>query len=167
MMKLKFIAAAAVFAFSALPALAIDEIVDVAPTASFSSSVAAGAFSMNWVFNLLADSYVGASATNVAISFNGGPSFGGITDFAANLNGSPLFLNSFASGSPVNVATQVLAGSSTIPAGNFSLQVSGVAGAGGASFGGSIIATPVPEPETYAMMLAGLVAVGFLARRRG
>jgi hypothetical protein len=103
----------------------------------------------------------------VAISFNGGPSFGAITDFAASLNGSPLFLSSFASGSPVMVTTQVLAGSTTIPAGNFTLQVSGVAGTGGASFGGSIIATPVPEPETYAMMLAGLVAVGFLARRRG
>lgn len=28
------------------------------------------------------------------------------------------------------------------------------------------ITTPVPEPETYAMMLAGLAALGFLARRR-
>jgi hypothetical protein len=28
------------------------------------------------------------------------------------------------------------------------------------------IATPVPEPETYAMMLAGLGALGFMARRR-
>ena len=27
--------------------------------------------------------------------------------------------------------------------------------------------SPVPEPETYAMFLAGLAAVGFLARRRG
>ena len=31
---------------------------------------------------------------------------------------------------------------------------------------GTFIFLPVPEPETYAMMLAGLVAVGFVAKRR-
>ena len=32
--------------------------------------------------------------------------------------------------------------------------------------GNLVMATPVPEPGTYAMLLAGLAAVGFMARRR-
>ena len=35
-----------------------------------------------------------------------------------------------------------------------------------ASYGGSFAVSPVPEPETYAMMMAGLGLVGFMARRR-
>jgi hypothetical protein len=37
-------------------------------------------------------------------------------------------------------------------------------GAGG--YGGNMVAVAIPEPETYALMLAGLAAVGFAARRR-
>ena len=29
-----------------------------------------------------------------------------------------------------------------------------------------IFATPVPEPKTYALFMAGLAAVGFMSRRR-
>jgi PEP-CTERM motif len=36
----------------------------------------------------------------------------------------------------------------------------------GANFNGQLVLTPVPEPETYALMLAGLAAVGFVAARR-
>ena len=36
---------------------------------------------------------------------------------------------------------------------------------GAAVTGDAAIAT-IPEPETYAMMLAGLALIGFLARRR-
>jgi hypothetical protein len=35
---------------------------------------------------------------------------------------------------------------------------------GGGSF--NFVAAPIPEPQTYALMLAGLCAVGFMARRR-
>jgi hypothetical protein len=31
---------------------------------------------------------------------------------------------------------------------------------------GSTVAPPIPEPETYALMLAGLGLVGWAARRR-
>jgi hypothetical protein len=55
-----------------------------------------------------------------------------------------------------------------LAAGNYYLQVSGnMVGTGAASFGGALqMAAPVPEPETYGMMLGGLGVLGFMARRR-
>jgi len=54
-----------------------------------------------------------------------------------------------------------------LTAGNYYLQVSGnMVSNEGASFGGAIMMAPVPEPETYGMMLGGLGILGFLARRR-
>ncbi|MCD2516413.1 FxDxF family PEP-CTERM protein [Massilia sp. G4R7] len=57
--------------------------------------------------------------------------------------------------------------SDNLMAGNYYLQVSGtlVSDTGG-SFGGAVMLAPVPEPETYGMMLGGLGVLGFLARRR-
>jgi hypothetical protein len=55
-------------------------------------------------------------------------------------------------------------------AGNYYLKVAGVTGGllGGGYNGAISVAavTPVPEPETYAMLLAGLGVMGFIARRR-
>jgi hypothetical protein len=52
-------------------------------------------------------------------------------------------------------------------AGDYYLQVNGtVLSNDAASFGGSVALAPVPEPETYGMMLGGLGLLGFLARRR-
>jgi hypothetical protein len=63
---------------------------------------------------------------------------------------------------------------SDLPLGNVSInantsiaiEVTGMYTKPGATFNGQLVLTPVPEPETYAMMLAGLAAMGFLAVRR-
>jgi hypothetical protein len=54
--------------------------------------------------------------------------------------------------------------------GNYYVLVSGnIVSDASASFGGAVMMSPtapVPEPETYGMMIAGLGVLGFLARRR-
>jgi hypothetical protein len=85
------------------------------------------------------------------------------------------------SGPPSSTGTLVMAGTSSntgmidvwtltadnLAVGSYYLQVSGslVSNTSG-SYGGAMMLAPVPEPETYGMMLAGLGLVGFMARRR-
>ena len=57
----------------------------------------------------------------------------------------------------------------SLTSGSYTLAFGGSAnGRYGRRYGGAIYAStaPVPEPETYALMLVGLAAVGFVARRR-
>jgi hypothetical protein len=58
--------------------------------------------------------------------------------------------------------------SDSLAAGDYYLAVSGnLVSSGAASLGGAVsLAAPVPEPETYGMMLAGLGVLGYMARRR-
>lgn len=52
-------------------------------------------------------------------------------------------------------------------AGTYSFSVAGLSvGANGGAYTLALNVTAVPEPETYALMLAGLGLVGFAARRR-
>lgn len=135
------------------------------PSASFSNTVA-GPFTDIWTFNLGSAAAVAASLTNVEVSFYG--STGGIQGFSAWLNGTPLMASSstvFVA--PVSITTQVLAGSNILGPGTYQLKVSGTGITGAsASYGGNIVAQPVPEPESYAMLLAGLGVMGAIAMRR-
>jgi hypothetical protein len=57
--------------------------------------------------------------------------------------------------------------SNSLAAGDYYVQVNGsLVSNTSAAFGGAVMLAPVPEPETYGMMLAGLGVLGFLARRR-
>lgn len=70
--------------------------------------------------------------------------------------------------SPTVSATTVVLNPLTLSAGTYTLQIRGtVSGSAGGSYAGLLnIAQPVPEPETYAMLLCGLGLIGFMARRR-
>lgn len=55
---------------------------------------------------------------------------------------------------------------STIGNHSYELIIGGIKDLSGASYAGNISVSPIPEPETYAMLLAGLGLIGFSARRR-
>lgn len=59
-----------------------------------------------------------------------------------------------------------LAASHLVPDTYYFLVSGNVLGNGAASYSGNLSVAAVPEPETYAMLLAGVGVVGFLARRR-
>jgi hypothetical protein len=167
-MKLSHIASAALlagFAVQAGAAAPVD-LGTVPPSVSFSATHT-GAFEDIWTFNLGTPSIVAASLTNVEVSFLGNAA-GGINDFQAWLNGTSLLPSgSTTTAGDIKVKLQVLAGAGSFAAGTYQLKVTGSGVTGGSgSYGGNLVATPIPEPETYALMLAGLGVVGFVAGRR-
>lgn len=131
----------------------------------------------------LFDGSVGTITSSNGVSFNWGanpanlPSGGSLTPrFSADLgadSNSPTQPNGVNPGEWVSfrfltgvtsTATDLLNGDLRI-----GLHVQGFSNGGSESFvngGTTPIASPAPEPETYAMMLAGLAIVGGIARRK-
>ena len=70
--------------------------------------------------------------------------------------------------SPTVGITTVVLNPITLLAGTYTLQVRGtVTGTSGGSYAGVLnVAQPVPEPESYAMLMTGLGLMGFMGRRR-
>ncbi|MCV2352682.1 FxDxF family PEP-CTERM protein [Paucibacter sp. B2R-40] len=164
-MKIKSIALAAVLATSAGFAAAgnVYELGDItADGALFVSSTFSKNASIDdtWKFSL-----TGENDVSTLLSRTFSTSVGAITSFAATISGgsigAPTALELFS-----NSTSQVLSFGSNLGAGNYSLTVTGVANRNNTNYVFAADVTAVPEPTTYALLLAGLCAVGFVARRR-
>jgi len=157
-MSIKSLALAAAIAATSSTAFAND-VVDAPAFAGLTSTFAAlhsaGAFTDTFTFTL-----PGITSANASIITIGA----GVADIdftSATLNSMPLVLTTDAGGFVELLYTP----SSYAVTGPLTLIVKGTS-ASNASYSGTLNVTAVPEPETVALMLAGLGVMGFVARRR-
>ncbi|TFW17729.1 FxDxF family PEP-CTERM protein [Duganella callida] len=160
-MKLKLIAATALLATSFAASAATYDLGTLSP-AGFDSwgessvRISAGtAIDDTWTFTLLADSTASFLASQT-FAVTGGA----ISNFSAVLLG-----NTFAPGAGTTTS-QSLSWGGVLSAGTYSVHVTGLTTADRTTYQGAVSALPVPEPETYAMLLGGLGILGAVARRK-
>lgn len=105
---------------------------------------------------------VGTSELDAGFYANQGKAIGlDITKFDLVLVGGGLKAAGTGTGGIWSIASTLLA------PGNYVLEVAGtVTGDTRGNYAGTLNVSPVPEPETYGMMLAGLALVGVVARRK-
>jgi len=105
---------------------------------------------------------VGASDLDAGFYANQGKVVGlDITKFDLVLSGGGLVASSTGGGGSFNIASTLLA------PGSYVLEIAGkVTGTTSGNYNGTLNVSPVPEPETYGMLLGGLALVGVVARRK-
>ena len=110
-----------------------------------------------------------ATAVKVKLQFgSGGATIYDISNFAIELkdinNVQYAFDNTLTNGA---LDLDAVLAPSTVGSNFYRFLVTGTtAGSAGGIYAGALTAQPVPEAETYAMMLAGLGLVGFMVSRR-
>lgn len=162
-MKLKSILAAAVLAGSSFGALAVSvfPIAFLNGAVSFGNTPIVGAFTNEFTFTVpdLADLTTGSISSAVNDPKD--------IDFTSiKITGSDASMFSFtqALGDPNEFWT--LAGAVLHSGVDYTLTIKGIQSNDPASYSGQMTITAIPEPGTYALLLAGLAAVTFVARRR-
>jgi len=146
----------------------------IAYSNTFASASSGSTFFDDFIFTI-----PGGSANSITSTINLDSIFG-LTNLRARLyTGSTHQTGAVAAGtllenwgttvnySPTVSATTVVLNPLSLTAGTYTLQIKGtVAGLAGGSYSGVLNIAPVPEPETNAMLLAGLGLMGLMVRRR-
>ncbi len=172
-MKLKPLVLAAALALSAGTALAEDFTVSVplvpaADVAGFFSAafgtthVVAGGFTDTWTFTGGPASGI-AEASLITIGFSQATD---IDFIGASLNGSALSLTGGGNVQFGILAPQTYTGPLVLTVTGIASPALAVGTAVSASYAGTVNVSPVPEPGSYALLLAGLGVMGFVARRK-
>lgn len=176
-MKLKLLAVAAVAALSSVSSFATTTPWGVHdPVEVGSLVVSPGAFLDIFTFTIPGSSTLSSTAVAANVSLTAPPMVilsivGGTYSLWSNPdgivgNGDDTTMGAWSwgfngtSGSTTNTVSPLAAGAYYYTVGGLA------AGSAGGQYTLVSTVTAVPEPETYAMMLAGLGALGFLARRR-
>lgn len=131
-----------------------------------------GSFSELFLFTLSGPAVGSFTATSVVVSLQGSPLYnfsnlnlalyGGGVDTIAGTADDTLLAAAPAVGAQATLADVALG------AGNYALNISGdTSGLLGGAYVTTALVSAVPEPQTYALLLAGLGAVVFVSRRRG
>ena len=131
----------------------------------------AGVLNDAWTFEIAASTFASATASSSYFTLTApAAEYFKLSGFSATLDSTPLNLSTIVQtlGGGTQT-TQLLTNTPVVlAAGWHTLTIGGTAGATGGGYTATLALTaaPVPEPETYAMMLAGLCTFAFLARRR-
>lgn len=145
-------------------------------TGAFGTSHSAGSFVDNLIFNFGVPLAVGGSINLIkGFSFSSLEDGGVVLDSITGTTKSSTLEDGEIRNTFTYRASQAGALPFTFTGNSFTLIASGTAFGPSSSYSGIVNATPafasppvspVPEPETYAMMLAGLGVLGFVARRK-
>ncbi|MDP3663993.1 MAG: FxDxF family PEP-CTERM protein [Nitrosomonas sp.] len=165
-MRFKLLAVASAFAFASTNSLAndVDNDITAVGGTNFFGVVHTDSFDFTdtFTFNVTPSSSPWLADASL-VTTNLGSSVHNIDFTSASLNGVPLTLSPTGDFEFGNLSTTNFLNGPLI------LTVTGHSGAEGgqfASYSGTMNISLVPEPETYAMLLAGLGLLGFMARRR-